>query len=332
MTATIKCFAEALADPRNLLPSLAGLSACRDAQGVPLMERVTQFAEAAVQWNGEFWLLAMPLNDSALRSVSATVAHLAQHPCGGVAECRILHDAMVWYDDMGRRHTETLVAQPLGLGCSFGEAVHYNGRATLLAALDALERSLSAAGFAHNNLKARNLRYADGKFTVLRCYDATVGANADFARDRAAFEELRREVRLTAANDAEEMFCDNIGDTEGNTEGNTEELCGCFEGRRRISDGVLVGFADTNGRTVVEPRFCWAEDFREGRAVVATFGHYGVIDIEGRYVIEPEYEMVEYDSARSLFHARKHGRWTTMDYSGRQLTPFSMTPNPEFEF
>ena len=48
----------------------------------------------------------------------------------------------------------------------------------------------------------------------------------------------------------------------------------------------------------------------------------GLIDREGRYVIRPEYEIVDYDPAQSVVRVRQHGRWALFDYLGRRLTEF----------
>ena len=48
----------------------------------------------------------------------------------------------------------------------------------------------------------------------------------------------------------------------------------------------------------------------------------GLIDKQGRYIIPPEYEIVEYDPVESIVRVRLHGRWALYDYLGRRLTEF----------
>ena len=69
-----------------------------------------------------------------------------------------------------------------------------------------------------------------------------------------------------------------------------------FEERARIFRDGAYGFVDACGRTVIEPEYFWADDFREGRAAVQRFdGLMGLIDKTGREIIPAQYDIVEYD-------------------------------------
>ena len=57
---------------------------------------------------------------------------------------------------------------------------------------------------------------------------------------------------------------------------------------------------DTENNPVIRPQYTWAGDFREGRAEVETPSGMGLIDRQGRYVIPPEYEIVDYAPAESI--------------------------------
>ena len=59
-----------------------------------------------------------------------------------------------------------------------------------------------------------------------------------------------------------------------------------------------------------------------GQAKVKVDGKYGTIDKTGRYIIEPLYEIVEYDDRTGRSLVRLDGRWAAFDYEGRQLTEF----------
>ncbi len=321
----IRDFAEALMLPESRMPMLVqringgcaadGFEVECDITGAPALTRVTNFVEAVVRWNSGFWILAMPLRDEALQRVGAVTGISGT----AIAEHRLLEGAMSWQDNMGRVKRTTLVAQRLPAGSSFEEALRCEPRERLLAALDRLESGLRAMKLSHNNLKAQNLRWSEGRFMVLRCYDAESGTE-DFERDRRAFEELRRQISLQAQST----------DNEWSDTPPAEDLSGCFEDRRRVIVEGMTGFEDAAANVVIEPRYEWCEDFREGRAVVATKAGYGVIDRDGNYIIRPEYEMIEYDSERSLFFIRRRGRWATFDYMGRPLTKFTAQTNPEF--
>ena len=87
-------------------------------------------------------------------------------------------------------------------------------------------------------------------------------------------------------------------------------------------DPEAGGYVDAQNRPVIAPRFRWAGDFHEGRAEVETDTGMGLIDKQGRYIIPPEYEIVEYAPAESVVRVRQHGRWALYDYLGRRLTEF----------
>ncbi|EJP6474057.1 WG repeat-containing protein [Clostridium botulinum] len=53
--------------------------------------------------------------------------------------------------------------------------------------------------------------------------------------------------------------------------------------------GGKYGFIDEKGKIVIKPKFAFAQDFCEKRAVVNIMNNYGVINTEGNYVIEPKY-------------------------------------------
>jgi hypothetical protein len=63
-------------------------------------------------------------------------------------------------------------------------------------------------------------------------------------------------------------------------------------GRIRVRD--RFGYVDRSGRVVIQPHFAWADDFREGMAVVAVRVprsglKVGFIDRSGRFLIRPQY-------------------------------------------
>ena len=86
----------------------------------------------------------------------------------------------------------------------------------------------------------------------------------------------------------------------------------------RVEDETGYGFVDTENRPVIAPQFVWAADFREGRAEVQTAQGMGPIDKRGHYVIEPRYEIVDYNpyTGCSRIRAKGSGRLpTTTDAS-----------------
>ena len=316
MIVTLQHFTRALLTPDLSLATLADARPVTEPNGMPRLVRTTRFAEAEVEWHGERWLVAMPLNPSAMPRIERTVSALRKLNTGYLAECRILPGEMRWHDATGtERHTD-LVLQHLPAGREFAEALLAEDKATLLAALDTLETALRELNFSHNNLRAGNLRWSGGRFVPLRYHDAHFGPSGD----GAAFESLREQVRRTA-----DPMC--VGDTEAVYTPH-RRLTGhrwtshVFEGLVCVEDDEGFGFVDTENNPVIRPQYTWAGDFREGRAEVETPSGMGLIDRQGRYVIPPEYEIVDYAPAESVVRVRKDGRWAEFDYLGRRLTEF----------
>jgi len=83
------------------------------------------------------------------------------------------------------------------------------------------------------------------------------------------------------------------------------------------------GFVDEAERVAIPLQYLWAGDFAEGRAMVETPTGMGLIDKQGRYVIEPRYEIVEYNAYTGCSRVRSEGLWARFDYLGRQQGPFT---------
>ena len=144
MIVTLQHFSRALLTPDLSLATLADARPVTEPNGIPRLVRTTRFAEAEVEWRGERWLVAMPLNPSAMPRIERTVSALRKLNTGYLAECRILPGEMRWHDATGaERHTD-LVLQHLPAGREFAEALLAEDKATLLAALDTLQAALGS--------------------------------------------------------------------------------------------------------------------------------------------------------------------------------------------
>lgn len=85
-------------------------------------------------------------------------------------------------------------------------------------------------------------------------------------------------------------------------------------------EGTLWGYIDDAGRTAIEPRFEYADEFQpEGLAVVQRRGHSGLINISGREVVPPVYEFIgPFREGRAV--ASDTNGYFLMDTSGREVT------------
>ena len=88
----------------------------------------------------------------------------------------------------------------------------------------------------------------------------------------------------------------------------------------RVSDGEKWEYIDRSGNAVISDGFIYAEDFSDWRAVVETEGGFGLIDIDGRYVIAPRYDDIEWDGANNVCVATVEGMSGLFSRDGKPLT------------
>ncbi|WP_299887309.1 WG repeat-containing protein [uncultured Lacinutrix sp.] len=73
---------------------------------------------------------------------------------------------------------------------------------------------------------------------------------------------------------------------------NIEKFYDFSEGLAPYRQGKLVGFIDTNGEIIVEPKYIKAFDFLNGYSKVRVGDKWGLIDKTGAYFVKPEYDGV----------------------------------------
>lgn len=285
---------------------------------MPRICRTKHFAEAQIMWREVRWLLCAPLTDEALRSVERNAAYLGRLRSGAIPEYRLLRHELRYRDSAGGEHTASLVLQRLPAGRTLADVLGAAAPCALLPALDLLQRELQRLKVTHNNLRPENIVLNRGRLIPIRYYYARTDGTGD---DSTAFETLRQLLRALPASEPQPVapFVDSTDRFPGHRwVGRTFEQLTCV-----ADDNDLYGYVDAENRTVIAPRFRWADDFREGRAAVETETGMGLIDKQGCYVIDPRYEIVEYDAATGESQVRSQGLWARFDYLGHQLTAFT---------
>ena len=313
---TIQNFIEALAYPSRVLRNALGGGdlAFRNADGTPRVCRLSTVAEAVVTAGGRSWLLSVPLSAAARDAAARQAARMARLRSPHLSVCRLLPEALEYTDPMGRAHTEDCLLEPLPEGRPLSELLEEGcfDPQQLAEALGAMRDDFRRMRFAHNNLKPGNLYWTGSRFVAVRCHRARTECAED--ADAASFEALERLIRecgwQPAGTTAEELAANPPARWAGPLS----------DGLIRIREASGYGFADSCDRTVIEPRFLYAEDFREGRAEVETETGMGLIDKEGKWVIEPRFEEVFFDENDGVSCVREQGQWSLFDYSGRRLT------------
>lgn len=294
MFPTIHRFMEGLLSPRTSLRTLSEARFAQDGTGALLLERTTLFAEAQCTLGDRRLRLFCPLSPLAHRLAETTAQRLKYHPAEFLLPWRMLRGEFTYTDATGTQRTCDLVAQELPAeGEPLATAVGHADRDRLLSALDTLQRQLAQAGLTHNNLKAANL-WMTPDYRLLPLRYAYM--RFDGGDDAPQFDALRAFVAEKAS--VAQMMCDTSAEYSAPCTAFRNHLWvgHMFEQMICVEDAEGYGYVDTQNRYLIAPQYRWANDFHEGRAEVQTAdGRMGLIDKTGRYVLEPHYEIVEYD-------------------------------------
>lgn len=91
-----------------------------------------------------------------------------------------------------------------------------------------------------------------------------------------------------------------------------------------VQDG-LYGFYRADGAVLAEPSYAYAEDFRDGMAVVspAGTGRYGYLDLDGRMAVAAQYRRAyPFSQERAFAVSGGSGVLVLLDREGRELASF----------
>ncbi len=98
-----------------------------------------------------------------------------------------------------------------------------------------------------------------------------------------------------------------------------EVVCTMCEMLIRFMRDGKWGYADRKGHPLPLPPLVEAGEFYEGRAAVCTTDGWGLIDSEGRFVMEAKYEELYWHREYNVVTARIAGRWSLFNRSGQQI-------------
>ena len=272
---TIVDFRRAVLNPAQWLGQLSDARMADDAA----ICRSTLTADCRMSWRGREWLLSAPISLRAIERAERAAAVLRSLPGESLASYRILRDEILVDAATGSRCDA--IAELLPAATRLSEAVAGLDADRLQAALDDLAQRLRRADISHNNLNADNIVISDdGSMHAIRPHYATRGAGGD---DKA-LAKIGRYIAshalpsCTCLSDTTRAYAAGAADN-----GSRDRVGNMFEERARIFRDGAYGFVDACGRTVIEPEYFWADDFREGRAAVQRFdGLMGLIDKTGR--------------------------------------------------
>lgn len=98
------------------------------------------------------------------------------------------------------------------------------------------------------------------------------------------------------------------------------------DGLRLVGNDGKFGYLDKKGNIVIDFIFDGAFDFRNGYAIVCLGSVYGIIDTKGQYVVNPQYDELNYayseKSGKNLFVAEKDSKTGYIDEKGNTVIDF----------
>ena len=88
-------------------------------------------------------------------------------------------------------------------------------------------------------------------------------------------------------------------------------------------DNPKYGYIDQMGKTVIEPQFTYASDFKDGLASARIDGKRGFINKKGEWVIKPQFSRA-YGFSNGLALVKKDGEWRYVDDTGKVVLETSL--------
>src|SRR5690606_2530669 len=96
----------------------------------------------------------------------------------------------------------------------------------------------------------------------------------------------------------------------------------CAGDLARIREGVLVGFIDTSGAEKIAPVYEQATRFANGLSIVTRQGSKGVIDTQGRMLVQARFDQMIMLPGALYFMAKQDGRWYLVDRGDKVVFAF----------
>ncbi len=295
---------ESVQNPEGRFRTLKGVFAVMEG-GRPRIVTGTQSVAFEVLIDGvrhilRCFLTADAARDERMRELSAYTSHIAcPHLVPQVfLEGEILvfdmADRPVWADVLLQRvpdgeRLDKLISTPEGLRTG----------------IEQLSKWLSTNDFSHGNICAKNVYVTTDGIPVL--IDYTHGSRRKSEDDLHAVDAL-----MDALGDTSEAVATTVQKYESIGEMHDGVMC-AFDGDEWI-------YIDKTGAQAIEGRFVSVKDFDEGRAVVETETGFGLIDLDGRWIIEPQYEDLDWDSVHNVSIVTRDGLSGMMNRAGEPVT------------
>ncbi len=318
MSASINNFIAALNAPDLLFNSLKEIAISRTEDGTVEVKRSMDFAEAHIEYQSKHYLLLLPLSAIALRKTRQSSVKMRTLRSKLLLDFKVLEGEMLYPNAAGEMISADIVLQEIPNGNRLDNCIDKLDAAKLFAAINTMQSEFNRLKLTHQLLQADTV-YIDDEYTLYPTYlhYATIGESGN----KQDFDLLRNYASTHFGVNAQDFasYDSDKSNQLGALHG-YKYVGNPFEGLCVVEDhSGLFGYIDIDGEVVVEPQYIWAGDIREGRAEVESHEGMGLIDASGKYIIEPHFQIVEFNPDLGVSCVKQDDKWWVYDYDGRKI-------------
>jgi hypothetical protein len=312
MILSIHQFIEALTNTDGRFRTFGKVYPVEGSDGLPLFVMPGHgLVDFEVMADGEHLTLRCPLRGDAYAALRLRALAEKDRGLGSrfFTEWSVLESEVTLFDDDGKAFRVDILVRQAFTGERFTEFLQRAASERNVAAVEAVARSFGeltewAQNAGRSGISARRLRVApDGSLTL----------TAFSAGDES--ERIAEMIHLASMGG----HVPELAEEEKREKASGYELDE-GDGIRCVRDGGGWMYVDGRGRHIIDTVWLSAAPFREGRAEVETATGKGLIDREGRRILEPVYEELSWDDYFGLVAVMKEGRWWLLDRDGVMLT------------
>lgn len=288
----INAFLESLLNSKGRFRTLKGVSAVIDGDGLPVISINGECAEFEIMTDDKHCFLRCFLQQNTARNERMReISDYTQRIYSPYIAPQIwLEDEMLVFDTLGNAHWMDVMLQEKPAGERLERL--FSTSAPLVEALGQLSEWLATNDFSHGSITARNIFVEPNGTPVLVDYTHASRQRSDSDQQQINSLLWQVEADLSPASEPLAKYF-TIGTM------NDGVMC-VFDGQQWI-------YIDKDDRQVVPGSFLEAGDFAENRAVVRIAEGYGLIDIDGRWIVKPELDDLEWDCNNNVAIATLDG-------------------------
>lgn len=300
----VTSFIESLNNSEGRFRTLRGVFALRGADGEPLVttDELSVCCEVSVG-GGRYFLRTLLHPTDSLTERLREVSEFTQRINSPFLTPQLLLPAeMLVFNAAGTAEWIDVVLQQIPAGERLEHV--FEPTDALLTRLHQMAEWLAASDFSHNAITARNIIVAPNTTPVLIDYMRATHRSSNV--DQQAINSLlwRLEADLVPAPEPLAKYV---------------SIAPVHNGVMCAFDGQRWTYIDKKGRQTVPGSFLEAEDFAENRAVVRISQGWGMIDIDGRWVVKPQLDDLEWDCIHNVAIATQGGASWLIGRGGERL-------------